>query len=245
MRYIVSSLIVLLLTGCAIKDGPPTKDIDVSKIPDAVPQPLPKSRYGNDDYTSINGVHYHILKSAAGYNATGMASWYGTKFDGHLTSTRETYHLSDMTAAHRTLPLPCFVRVTNLSNGRSVVVKVNDRGPFAKNRLIDLSYAAAKKLGFHDNGTGFVRVTAIDSNNISLTNPIADEKSFYLQVAAFRIKENAMAFKEKLSSKTNYPILIEETQMNGNPLYRIQVGPIKDIQESLSLKKDLHLGNLL
>ena len=245
MHYVISSLVVILLTACAVNDGPPKKDINVDNIPDAVPQPLPRSRYGNDDYTSINGVHYHILKSAAGYDATGMASWYGTKFDGHLTSTREIYHLSDMTAAHRTLPLPCFVRVTNLSNGRSVVVKVNDRGPFAKNRLVDLSYAAAKKLGFHNNGTGLVRVTAIDPNSISLTQSTTATKSFYLQVAAFKIKENALNFKEKLSKKTNYPILIEEAQLNGNPFYRIQIGPIKDIQDSLSLKKNLHLENLM
>jgi rare lipoprotein A len=243
---VLSFSLICYLTSCAVKDGPPKKDVDVSHIPDAVPQQLPRSKYGNNDYTSINGVHYHILDSADGYEATGMASWYGTKFDGQLTSSRETYHMLDMTAAHRTLPLPCFVRVTNLSNGLSVIVKVNDRGPFKKDRLIDLSYAAAKKLGFHSSGTGLVRVTAINSNDdFKLANPATDSKSFYLQVAAFHIKENALQFKEKLSNETDYPIMIEEAKINGNPLYRIQVGPIKDIQDSLSLKKNLHLHNLM
>ena len=237
--------IALVFSSCTVKDGPPKHDVDVSQIPNAVPRHLPRSKYGNKSYTSINGIHYDILNTADGYDATGIASWYGTKFDGQLTSSRETYHMLGMTAAHRTLPLPCFVRVTNLSNGRSVIVKINDRGPFSKNRIIDLSYAAAKKLGFQPNGTGLVRVTAINPDALDTPKNTPSKKSFYLQVAAFRIKTNAIKFKDKIAKMTNYPIMIEQTSVNGSPLYRIQVGPIKDIQDSLSLKKNLHLQNIM
>jgi len=245
LKVAFSFFFALVLSSCAVKDGPPKKDVDVSKISNAVPRHLPRSKYGNKPYTSINGIHYDILNSANGYDATGIASWYGTKFDGQLTSSRETYHMLGMTAAHRTLPLPSFVRVTNMSNGRSVIVKVNDRGPFAKNRIIDLSYVAAKKLGFQPNGTGLVRVTAINPDESNTSKNSLSKKAFYLQVAAFRIKENATKFKDKLSKITNYPIMVEQTSLDGSPIYKIQVGPIKDIQDSLSLKKNLHLQNIM
>jgi len=245
LRVALSFFFALTIGSCTVKDGPPKKNVDVSNIPNAVPHHLPRSKYGNKPYTSINGVHYDILKSSDGYDTTGIASWYGTKFDGQLTSSRETYHMLGMTAAHRTLPLPCFVRVTNLSNGRSIIVKVNDRGPFAKDRIIDLSYAAAKKLGFQPNGTELVRVTAINPDSTGSSEASSPPKAFYLQVAAFHIKENALKFKNKLSQTTDYPITIEQTSLDGNPLYKIQVGPIKDTQDSLSLKKSLHLKNLI
>ena len=234
-------LYAFMLSNCTVKDGPPKKNIDVNQIPNAVPCHLPKSKYGNRSYTSINGIHYDILKSGNGYDATGIASWYGTKFDGQLTSSGEIYHMFGMTAAHRTLPLPSFVRVTNLSNGRSVIVKVNDRGPFVKNRLIDLSYAAAKKLDITPQGTGFVRVTEINSNKPDIATPYLFEQSqsLYVQVAAFQIKKNATKFIHKLSKITNYPILMQKAFVNGHVLYRIQVGPIKNRQESLALKKKL------
>lgn len=143
-------------------DGPPAQDIDVSKIPDAVPQVEPLSRYGNPSSYVVDGYRYHVLKSAKGYSKVGYASWYGTKFHDKLTSTRETYNMLSMTAASTILPLPTYVQVTNLRNGRSVIVKVNDRGPFKSHRIIDLSYAAAKKLGYANIGTALVRVTAID-----------------------------------------------------------------------------------
>jgi rare lipoprotein A len=139
------------LSGCHIpfightQDGPPHRDVDVSNIPNAVPRDLPKSPYGNPKRYTVNGVTYHVLPTAKNYQATGIASWYGKKFHGRLTSTRERYNMFAMTAASPVLPIPSFVRVTNLRNGRSVIVKVNDRGPFAPNRILDLSYAAAKK----------------------------------------------------------------------------------------------------
>lgn len=144
------------------KDGPPSQDIDVTHIPNAVPKVEPLSRYGNPASYLALGSRYYVMPSSKGYKAEGKASWYGKKFHGLRTSSGERYDMFGMTAAHPSLPLPTYAKVENLDNGREVIVKINDRGPFVKDRLIDLSYAAAKKLGFHAAGTGKVRVTAID-----------------------------------------------------------------------------------
>jgi len=142
------------------KDGKPSWDVDVSKIPDAVPQPHSGS-YKNNPY-EVLGKTYYPLSSASGYREVGLASWYGTLFHSNPTANGEVYDLYGMTAAHKTLPLPSYVRVTNLSNGKSVILRVNDRGPFYSDRIIDLSYAAAKKLGYDESGVARVQVEGID-----------------------------------------------------------------------------------
>ena len=144
----------------AHKDGAPWWDVDVSKIPDAVPT-LHTGPYKANPYTVL-GKTYFPLNDSKRYNATGTASWYGTKFHGQNTANGEVYDLYGMSAAHKTLPLPSYVRVTNLDNNRSVVLRVNDRGPFYSDRIIDLSYAAAKKLGYAEIGTARVKVEGID-----------------------------------------------------------------------------------
>lgn len=143
-------------------DGPPEVDQDVTHIPNALPKLEPVSKYGNPPIYTALGNKYKVMKSSDGYEAEGTASWYGRKFHGNRTSSGEPYDMFAMTAAHKSLPLPTYATVKNLDNGREVIVKINDRGPFAHNRLIDLSYAAAKKLGIHTAGTGRVRITAID-----------------------------------------------------------------------------------
>lgn len=130
--------------------------------PDAVPVAEPRSRYGNPDSYEVRGVTYHVLDSSEGYEAEGMASWYGEAFQGRRTSSGEPYDMYAMTAAHRTLPIPTYVEVTNLENGRTAVVRINDRGPFHDGRIIDLSYAAARKLGVVGPGTARVRVRALE-----------------------------------------------------------------------------------
>jgi rare lipoprotein A len=142
--------------------GPDAPPIDVSKIPEPVPKVEPRARYGNKDPYSVLGKTYTLLPDASGYVERGIASWYGNKFHGYLTSSFEPYDMYAFSAAHKTLPLPSYARVTNLENGRSVIVRINDRGPFHENRLIDLSYAAAVKLGVWPKGTGLVEVRAID-----------------------------------------------------------------------------------
>jgi rare lipoprotein A len=130
--------------------------------PDAVPRVEPRSRYGNPPFYDIFGKRYYVLSSSVAYVERGVASWYGPGFHHVKTSNGETYDMYGMTAAHRTLPLPAYVRVTNLQNGRSVVVRVNDRGPFVGNRIIDLSYTAASRLDMLRTGTAMVEVRAID-----------------------------------------------------------------------------------
>jgi rare lipoprotein A len=145
-----------------VADGAPEIPPDVAKLPEPIPHAEPLSRYGNRSPYIVLGKTYTVLPSAAGYVERGMASWYGTKFDGRVTSSLEPYDLSQFSAAHRTLPLPSYARVTNLENGRSVIVRINDRGPFHDGRLIDLSYAAAIKLGVNVHGTAQVEVRGID-----------------------------------------------------------------------------------
>lgn len=143
-----------------LKDGAPWWDVDVSNIPDATPTPH-TGAYKKNPYTVL-GKTYYPKSTATGYKEVGMASWYGTKFHGQATANGEPYDLYGMTAAHKTLPLPSYVKVTNLENNRSVILRVNDRGPFHSDRIIDLSFAAAKKLGYADTGTAKVRVESID-----------------------------------------------------------------------------------
>lgn len=161
-RFVLFFLCVLL-TGCSVFRGDyaPPYDIDVSRIPDAVPKWEPKNPRANPVSYKVYGKRYVVLKSVQGYVAEGYASWYGMKFHRKKTASGELYEVTKMTAAHRTLPIPSYVRVTNLRNHKKIIVRVNDRGPFVKNRLIDLSYVAAKKLGISNHGTAKVRVEGI------------------------------------------------------------------------------------
>lgn len=162
----VTSLSIVLVAACSspyqIKDSAPKKPTRVDRAEKVIPKVEPKSKYGNPKSYVVFGKRYHTLSSSKGYVEQGIASWYGTKFHGRRTSSGETYDMYAMTAAHKTLPLPTYARVTNKKNGRSIIVRINDRGPFHENRIIDLSYAAATKLGIVTKGTGLVEVRAID-----------------------------------------------------------------------------------
>ena len=170
------TLVTISISGCSStvrkkkKDGPPKHvPAHLLRTPDAVPKIEPLSRFGNrfgkngrsNSYVALNR-RYHVMPTSRGYRARGMASWYGTQFHGRKTSNGERYNMFAMTAAHPTLPLPTYAKVTNLSNGKSVVVKINDRGPFHPGRIIDLSYVAAAKLGVLGRGTAHVEVVSID-----------------------------------------------------------------------------------
>jgi len=168
----LAALMLASLSGCQsgdsfarLKDSGPGHEVDVSQLADAVPRVDPITIAGNKNPYTVNGRTYQLMPSAKGYSEEGMASWYGNKFHGRKTSNGETYSMYGMTAAHKTLPIPAYVRVTNLANGRQIIVRVNDRGPFHAGRIIDLSYAGAKKLGYHQHGTARVRVDAIDPAN--------------------------------------------------------------------------------
>jgi len=207
---------VLLLSSCSShisrSDGPPNFYVDESKIPNAKPKPEPLAKYGNMRSYRVFGRRYYTMKSSKNYAATGVASWYGTKFHAQRTSSGEPYNMLAMTAAHKTLPLPTYVEVTNLSNQRKIIVKVNDRGPFSGNRLIDLSYVAAKKLGMMGRGTAKVAIRAINPYTSqpfeapkkikNIDHNHLDTPLFYLQVGAFRHKSGAEKLKQRLLTLT-------------------------------------------
>ncbi len=237
---VYTCLTLSLLSGCSTtvsKDGPPKRAIDVSTIPNAKPKYEPKSRYGNPTSYTVYGKRYHVLKTAKGYNKRGIASWYGTKFNGKLTSSREPYDMFKMTAASPELPIPSYVRVTNLENGRSIVVRVNDRGPFAPNRIIDLSWAAAKKLGYMRKGTAMVDVAAIDTRHPDLQAPpqLAHSPHLYLQVGAFSKYTHAEKLKIRLQQYTQKSVRISRGEYHNKPIYRVQIGPLKGVGESDAL----------
>lgn len=213
--------IVSILNGCSWGkpkgDAAPSYRLDPSKLKDAVPRPEPFRRYGNKSPYTVFGKQYHVLPSAEGYVATGTASWYGTKFHGNLTSNGERYDINAMTAAHKTLPIPCYARITNLENGKTTVVRINDRGPFHGDRIIDLSYAAATKLGYVDKGTAKVKI-----ETITFAPKLVKSSHYYLQVAAVSQGASAQLLKQKLLGYTVYPVIIEKTKK----LYRVKIGPV-------------------
>jgi rare lipoprotein A len=177
-----------------VADSGPAIPPDVSQLPEPVPRSEPRARYGNRSPYTVLGRSYHVMESAAGYVQRGIASWYGEKFHGRATSSLEPYDMYAFSAAHKTLPLPTFARVTNLENGRSVVVRVNDRGPFHADRLIDLSYAAAVKLGVHARGTARVEVRALTPGETALARTAAPRaRGDAGQVAAPRRPASATA----------------------------------------------------
>lgn len=180
MTRVVVPVLVLLLSACSStpppretapaqpqgryqmdQDSGALEPIDLSQIKPVIPRVEERTRAGNKSPYTINGVTYRVLESEEGYSEVGMASWYGRKFHGHLTSNGERYDMFQLTAAHTRLPIPSYIRVTNLDNGKSIIARVNDRGPFHPGRVVDLSYAGATMLGYAGNGTARVRVEAI------------------------------------------------------------------------------------
>ncbi len=233
-----------LLAGCA---GVGKREI----APVAAPAPIaksqaprpqggaePLSRYGNPEFYEVMGVRYVPLKSADGYVEQGIASWYGPDFHGELTSTRETYDMYQMSAAHKTLPLPTWVEVTNLENGRKLRLRVNDRGPFKEGRIIDLSYAAAMKLDVVRNGTARVEVRAVQGPVAPPVRVAAAPAAAtagaatYLQVGAFGRRENADRMRERLAPALDAPVRVFEDTGHTPPLYKVQLGPIRNLDHA-------------
>ncbi len=221
------------------KDGAPKGSINVNSIPDPIPRAEPRSRYGNPPFYIQDGRRYDVLASSMGYVERGIASWYGTKFHGRRTSSGEPYDLYAMTAAHKTLPLPTYARVTNLRNGRSITVRINDRGPFKDTRLIDLSYAAAAKLGILPEGTGLVEVRAIDMTDPDYQATTAEtpspmsQASLYLQIGAFANPQNAERLRIRLQDTGFANTRIAEGYTGNNThVYRVRIGPIATVEDA-------------
>jgi len=221
---------VVLLGGCAGlggDGGPLLPRPGAGSVPDAVPRAEPPSRYGNPRSYVVNGRRYHTLRSSRGYRERGIASWYGRKFHGRRTSSGETYDMYAMTAAHRTLPLPSYVEVTNLENGRRAVVRVNDRGPFHEDRLIDLSYAAARKLGIVGHGTALVEVRALEPGaGPAPVAPVAARARLFVQAGAFELRANAERLRARLAAALGFPVEVSRFERGGRRLYRVRVGPL-------------------
>jgi len=263
-------LLTLQLVGCTHKkksnltskkvrytqlhDGAPLSHHipDLHKITDAIPKFEPLSRYGNPSSYMVSNKTYKTLSTSKHYKKTGLASWYGTKFHGQRTSSGEPYDMFGMTAAHCTLPVPTYAQVTNLDNGKKVIVKINDRGPFHSNRLIDLSYTAAAKLGILGTGVGRVEVKSVDPRDhhtlrlaknalkedkktASLTKPTALHT--YLQLGAFSEKMNAKSLLQKVEKLSGYSGRISHSPRQG--IFRVQLGPIKNDEEAITLTKKL------
>ena len=251
-------LLTALLGGCGgndVRDGAPRSgSAAIPKLPpDAVPKPEPRSRYGNGPVYEVFGQSYRVMESSAGYRERGVASWYGTKFHGNLTSMREPYDMYAMTAAHKSLPLPTYVRVRNLRNNKSVVVRVNDRGPFAHNRIIDLSYSAALKLGMIRDGTTLVEVEAISFDEPRGDRPVRKtiaapapaepqpivENKVFAQIGAFGDRDNAERRLTTLRSAGIGTGFVVEDMSTSPPLYRVRVGPIRDVTQYDLLVEEL------
>ena len=259
-RGAVRLIAALLVTSCGLvacstlktglqSDDAPANPRDVSNVPDAVPRAEPPSRYGNPKSYKVYGETYYPLAMSKNYTARGTASWYGTKFHGKRTSSGEPYDMYAMTAAHKTLPLPTYVEITNLKNGRTVIVKVNDRGPFHGDRLIDLSYSAAAKLDILQYGTGQVEIRAIDTQQVATAAPPAASvavpdamqasEALYLQVGAFSSRGNAQRMQADLQSQNIGAVRIVETSTAAGTFFKVQVGPLASHTEVNRVTQDL------
>ncbi len=269
-RCILLTILMISLPACSLfpknggyfeDDGPgKRRPADISNIPDAVPRDEAPGASGNRPYL-VRGKMYYPLRDATGYRKRGVASWYGKKFHGRRTASGEIYDMYAMTAAHKTLPLPSYVRVRNLHNNRSAIVRVNDRGPFLQNRLIDLSYAAASKLGIVGSGTGVVEVEAVSPNeskkqvaeapaievisSASAASPPAETEApvvprLFLQVGAFTEWDNASNLRIRLERAGFRPIFVQSVLIQSptgefkkqTRIYRVRIGPLANVGEA-------------
>jgi rare lipoprotein A len=222
------------------RDGAPPMPIHPDDVHDAVPRPDPILSVGNASPYTVDGVSYRVIDDYQGYQVRGTASWYGAKFHGHATSNGEVYNLYLASAAHKTLPIPCYARVTNLANGKSIIVRVNDRGPFHSDRLIDLSYGAAVKLGYMEAGTAQVEVQVVDVvGTDDRRNTIAGDYRF-LQLGAYSSEDSARRLQDKLQELLAPPVFVSEVQVGESLLYRVRIGPMTGRSEIESIQAQLH-----
>ena len=243
---LVVLLVVLLVGGCVREkktdvesaDGPSSQKITAADVHDAVPQNEPRARYGNHSPYTVLGKTYKVLPSSEGYHERGIASWYGSKFHGRRTSSGELYDMHLATAAHKSLPLPTYAEVTNLDNGRRMIVKINDRGPFHEERIIDLSYAAAIKLGVDQTGTARIDVRAIDVKTSKRSSAKVADGTF-LQVGAFSKRKTADELAGEMLAAQLKPVSVQKSR----GLYKVWIGPYASEAEiASSTRRVVELG---
>ena len=279
------TLCAWLLQGCSLlrrAPEPSAKPASLPKgaprnldaIPDAVPRKEPRSRYGNPETYEVFGRTYRVQRSAKGHIERGIASWYGPGFHAERTSSGEPYDMYAMTAAHKTLPIPVYARVTNLENGRSVVVRINDRGPFVGDRIIDLSYTAAHKLDMTRKGTALVEVRVIEPGDDAppalpppimaatgaptpkpASAPATDNtrpapssavgvSSRFLQTGSFSARANAEAMRQRLADAGIRNTLVREAQIGERTVFRVQVGPFDAALEAEDMIERLRIAGI-
>jgi len=227
-KWAVIILIMLLISACGRKDN--YKDIDIDKIKPWVPKSEPLSQYGNHSPYRVHGRVYKVNNNPTGHTEKGKASWYGKKFHGKPTSNQEIFDMYKLTAAHKTLPLPSYVEVTNLKNNKKVVVRVNDRGPFVGDRIIDLSYAAAKALDYIDDGIADVHIRVVNSPKDLVENPIKQGLT-YLQLGAYSDKNTAYNLAKKVSDLLGIETFVTILATQAGTLHRVRIGPINSEQK--------------
>lgn len=234
---LLAVMVVTALSACTFGVPIGQKSVDSGNV-----SQVKKSKSGNPSSYVVMGKRYYVLDSSQGFVQRGLASWYGKKFHGRKTSSGEVYNMYAMTAAHKSLPLPTFVRVQNLSNGRSIVVKVNDRGPFVGDRIIDLSYTAAEKLGVIGPGTARVEVSAVNSGQqdaarpvirtIPLKENVAADVPLFIQMGSFGSVINAQNLLRELHDANEKAARMSQLQTTSGLFYRVRVGPLFDIEEA-------------
>ena len=266
-RFTLTAVLAVMLIagGCSqpIRDSGPSQPMSFSHLEDAVPKQEKRTRAGNPPTYVVLGKRYYVMKESTGYVARGTASWYGKKFHGRKTSNGEIYNMYAMTAAHKTLPIPSYLKVTNLDNGKSVVVRVNDRGPFHGDRIIDLSYAAASKLGYAQNGTGRVELRAIEpgqSNTVTTAaTPAAPKKAkvtptaatqasqgvvannpLFLQLGSFISRSNAESLRAQLALNNITSAKVQQTEIDRKHIYRVRIGPFSSSDDANNLASRIH-----
>jgi rare lipoprotein A len=265
----VIALIAAALGGCGgdgdgrsypyPEDGP-GQHRDVSHVPDAVPRVEPRSRGGNPSTYVVLGKRYYTMDESSGFVERGIASWYGRKFHGRKTSNGETYDMYTMSAAHKKLPIPTYVEVTNLENGRRVIVRVNDRGPFHDNRIIDLSYAAASRIGMLGKGTALVEIRAIDPTRPVKASPVRvayqakpsqpaplpatgtprGGPRIFLQAGAFSNSANAERLRKRLEQGLSRSVRVIPAATASGQVHRVQVGPLTSVAAADNVSTRMH-----
>lgn len=270
IALLVLALSAVVLAGCAsspdssgssrysiAQDRAPAEGFDASGLADAVPRYEPPRSAGNRSPYTVWGKQYTVMSDASGYVERGVASWYGEKFHGHKTSNGEVFDMYAMSAAHKSLPIPGYARVTNLDNGRSVIVRVNDRGPFHDGRLIDLSYAAAIKLGYQAQGTARVEVAAITVTPDGVVRvagenapaqpatpaptPVstAGTPGLFVQLGSFSNAGPARMMAEQAEALVPFSVRVREVETSSGRYHRVQVGPFQDSDQAQRTRQQL------
>ena len=244
IRLLVLFCTITYLSACSTSryqhkdDFTPQPIADIAALPEPTPVAEPRSTMGNPAKYKVRGKEYSVMTNATDYQNSGIASWYGMKFHGHRTSNGEIFDVYKFSAAHKTLPLPCYVKVTREDNGKSVIVRVNDRGPFHEDRIIDLSYAAAVKLGIHTQGTAKVHIEVVQA-------PL-DGSVRWVQISALSDADAAEKQRQTIEDLIDkrWPVTISSNDSGKRTIHRVRIGPVAEGNDLDSVLATLKAANI-